>query len=49
MFKSTHDDNQKEGEMWAYFRIKQEGDSFHRTVQHQPSDEENNEHHIGED
>lgn len=33
----------------AYFGIKHICDSFNRAVQHQPSDEENEEHHIGKD
>lgn len=31
----------------TYPRIKHVCDSFHRTVQHQPSDEENKKHHVG--
>ena len=34
---------------WTYSRVKHVGDSVNRTVQHQPSDEEDEEHHVGKD
>lgn len=34
---------------WAYFRIKHVGDTIHRSIQCQPSDEEDEEHHVGKD
>lgn len=35
--------------MCAYFWIKHIGDSIHRSVQQEASDEENKENHVGED